>query len=71
MAESKKSGFNPFDDHYTNFEQSLALSWAQAHLVDYLRTHPDSSPDEQSRHFLDALDDGLYIISDFRNRLGR
>ena len=32
MAESKKSGCNPFDGHYTNFEQSLALSWAQAHL---------------------------------------
>lgn len=30
MTEPKKPGFNPYDEHYSSFEQSLALSWAQA-----------------------------------------
>lgn len=57
---------NYMDQYYNAFEQNLALAWAQAHLADYLRTHPNSPFSETEKCFLDAIEGGLGVALKFR-----
>lgn len=59
---------NCMDEHYTPFEQNLALSWAQAHLSSYLSANPNCTLKEKEDHFLDALDGGLSLALELRQR---
>ena len=45
----------------TDFDKNFALTWAHAHLAEYLRTHPDSNAEERKKVFLDAFEGGLSI----------
>ena len=45
----------------TDFDKNFALTWAHAHLAEYLRTHPDSTGEERKKVFLDAFEGGLSI----------
>lgn len=58
--------FDPADELYTPYEEQLALAWAQAHLSDYMRTHPDCSLDDKRRVFLEAVDGGFSLALELR-----
>ncbi len=45
----------------TDFDKNFALSWANAHLVEYLRTHPDSTCTDREKVFLNAFEGGLSL----------
>lgn len=59
MSDSFKSLADPADQYYSRFEQNLALAWAQAHLVDFLRTNPHCTAEEKEKYFLEALEGGF------------
>ncbi len=54
-------------DEYTPFEQNFALAWAQAHLTEFLRTHPNADWKSKYKEFLEALDGGLSLAREFSN----
>ena len=58
--------YDPADKCYSPFEQTLALAWAQAHLTDFLRTHENSSFEEQKTVFLNAVEAGFGVALDLR-----
>ena len=45
----------------SDFQKNFALTWAHAHLVEFLRTHPDAKYEESRKEFLDAFEGGLYL----------
>ena len=49
------------DSYYSQFEQSAAIAWAQAHLTAFLIAHPDATGAELEAEFLSALEGGLSI----------
>ena len=55
------------DSLYSSFEHQLALAWAQAHLVDYMRTHTDCSAEEKRTVFLNALEGGFHLALELRD----
>lgn len=70
MSGSHKPLADPADQYYTQFEQNLALAWAQAHLVDFLRTNPYCTAEEKEKYFLDALDGGFSLALERRSKFG-
>ncbi|MBP3412858.1 MAG: hypothetical protein J6K89_06310 [Oscillospiraceae bacterium] len=44
---------------HTEFQKKFALAWAHAHLVEFLRTHPNAKYEEKRKEFLDAFEGGL------------
>ena len=42
------------------FKNNFALTWAHAHLVEFLRTHPNAKLEEKEKVFLDAFEGGRY-----------
>lgn len=55
-------------EQYTQFEQSLALSWASANLSAWLGSHPNASIDEREKQFFSFVEGGLSIALEFRER---
>ena len=70
MSGSNKPLIDPADQYYTHFEQNFALAWAQAHLVDFLRTEPHCTEEEKEKFFLDALEGGFGLALKRRKRGG-
>ena len=68
MAEFSKFPFDEADQYYTHFEQPMALAWAQAHLCDFMRTHTACSNEQKEKVFLDALEGGLSLALERRER---
>ena len=58
--------FDPADELYTPYERELALAWAQAHLVDFMREHPGCSLDDKRRVFLEAIEGGFSLALELR-----
>lgn len=52
-------------DKYTPFEQNFALAWAQAHLTEFLRTHPNAQWEEKYKDFLESLEGGLSLAREY------
>ena len=57
--------YAPLDKDYSPFEQSLAIAWAQAHLAEFLRTHPNAKYEEQYAEFSKAFEGGLSFALEF------
>ena len=55
----------PLDKDYSPFEQSLAIAWAQAHLAEYLVSHPNAEYDEKYKVFSNAFEIGLSFALEF------
>ena len=68
MSDSFKPLIDPADRYYTRFEQNLALAWAQAHLVDFLRSNPHCAYEERKKYFLEALESGFSLALEQRDR---
>lgn len=45
----------------TEFTEQFALTWAHAHLVEFLRTHPNANIEEKEKEFLNAFEGGISI----------
>lgn len=56
------------EEHYTAFEQNMALSWASANFSDWLRKHPSASIEEREKQFYDCVEGGLSIALEFRKK---
>lgn len=56
------------DRYYSCFEQMIACAWAQAHLSDFMRTNPDCTLAEKEKVFLDAIEGGLGLAFELRER---
>ena len=54
-----------FHEAYTDFEKNFALAWAQAHLTEYLRTHPNASFDQKYKEFSECIEGGLSTARKF------
>ena len=54
-------------DEYTTFEQNFALAWAQSHLTEFLRTHPNADWEAKYNEFLQAIEGGLSLAREFTN----
>ena len=50
---------------YTKFEKDFALAWAQAHLTNYLQSHPNASFEEKYADFSDSIEAGLSVARKF------
>lgn len=46
---------------YTELQKNFALTWAHAHLVEFLRTHPNTTYEESRKEYLDAFEGGLSL----------
>lgn len=53
------------EEIYSQFELSVAIAWAQAILLDHMRTHPDAPRSSLSKVYLEALEGGLSVALDF------
>lgn len=67
MSDTFKPRIGKADRLYTHFEQNLALTWAHARLIDFLRTNPGCSLEEQETHFLNSLESGLGLAAEQRD----
>ena len=56
------------DEYYSNYEQGFALAWAQAHLTEFMRQHPDCTLAEKEKEFLDAIEGGFNLALKHRQR---
>lgn len=56
------------DSIYSRYEQMMAFAWAQAHLSDFMRTHPNCTLAEKEKVFLDAVEGGLGLALELRKR---
>lgn len=68
--DSYKSIPDVADSIYSRYEQMMAFAWAQAHLSDFMRTHPSCTLDEKEKEFLDALEGGLCLALKLRQQHG-
>ncbi len=68
MSDSFEPRIGQTDQLYTRFEQNLALTWAHAHFAEFLRANPDCSFEEQEICFLNAVESGLSLALDLRDR---
>lgn len=53
---------------YTPFECNFALTWAHAHLVDYLTQNPAVKPEEKVKYFSELVEGGLSLAKEFTRR---
>lgn len=54
-----------FKEVYTPFEQSMAIGWAQALLLNYLSRNPAADVESLRKLYLQAIEGGLGIAKDF------
>lgn len=66
--DSYKSIPDVADSIYSRYEQMMAFAWAQAHLSDFMRTHPSCTLAEKEKVFLDAVEGGLGLALKLRKR---
>ncbi len=52
-------------DEYTPFEQNFALAWAQAHLTEFLRTHPNADWESKYKEFSEAIEGGFSLAREY------
>ena len=53
---------------YSEFEEKIALSWAQVSFQDWLSKHQSAPADERASYFLDCIEGGLSVALEYRHK---
>lgn len=61
----------PYDymsEHYTPFEQNLALNWASSLFGAWFASHPNATYDERRIEYFACIEGGLGVALEFRHQ---
>ena len=53
---------------FSDFEQKIALSWAQVCFQDWLSKHQAAPVNERVDHFFDCIEGGLSVALEYRHK---